>query len=82
MVSDFSQNLTVKVDLRFIQASDELAVSDAMATSRGIDTRNPQATEHALFIAAVAVKASIATATIISMSVNPREALAMLRYFT
>ena len=55
VVGDFSQDFAVEVDLRLVEASYELAVSHAMAASRGVDTGNLQAAEYALFVAAVTV---------------------------
>src|SRR3954454_23545397 len=52
---DVGQHLAVELDARHPQAVHELAVAEALAARRGVDARDPQATEVPLAVAAVAV---------------------------
>src|ERR1700744_3431781 len=56
---DVSQDLAVKLDTGQLQAVDELRVRHPVDTGRGVDARDPQATEVALAVTAVAVTVEI-----------------------
>src|SRR5690606_17488381 len=49
------QNLAVEFDRSLFQASDEHAVAQTLLTHSGVDTGDPQGTERALFVAAIAI---------------------------
>jgi hypothetical protein len=53
--SDISQDFTVQLDTSFFQAIHELRIGQAVFTSTGINTLDPQAAELALFSATIAV---------------------------
>src|SRR5690606_27171809 len=52
---DLAEHLAVQVHTRKAQAVDELAVASVPHPARGVDTRDPQATEVALAVTTVAV---------------------------
>jgi hypothetical protein len=53
--SDVGQHFAVELDLGFLQAVGELAVSQAALTGCSVDTRNPQLAEDTFFGTAVTI---------------------------
>jgi hypothetical protein len=54
--SDLSENLTVKLNLRFCESLNELAVGESVQASCRVDTNDPETTEITLFSPTIAVR--------------------------